>query len=131
MHLSRLNEELLENLKKMQMKITYLNNQNTNKNANNFNYQLNNHINENNFYDKNSIFEIENDLSNINTKKIKNNSESFDYNQYKNDNYPQSISKKFNVTPNDVYSLRENREETREINGGKNINNRNGNYDFL
>ena len=38
MQLTRLNEELLENLKNMQMKITYLNNQNhNNNNSNNIN----------------------------------------------------------------------------------------------
>lgn len=42
MHLTRLNEELLENLKNMQVKITYLNNQNNQINNNNVNVNYKN-----------------------------------------------------------------------------------------
>lgn len=113
------------------MKITYLNNQDSSKNANNFNNQSNYHKNVNNFYE-------EKDKNYINSKNINNNSTPYDYNQYKSDNNPQSMSKKFNVTPSDVYNVRENREETRGIKGdyntinkGKNNYKRNGNFDFI
>lgn len=101
MHLARLNEELFENLKNMQMKITHLNNQNSipysNKNANFNDVNIHRNLNGNVFSEANhkeKIYE-NNNYDNINQRNGMNNrhpnyNENNNTNKYKNDYYLQN-----------------------------------------